>query len=172
MHSRWIALLAGALVGCAPSLDWREVRPSGANVLVQLPCKPASHARQVNLAGAVVEVSLHACSAAGVTYALSHADVVDPARVGPALDALTRSALANLGAVSPRTSVSARVEGMTPNPQALQIELDGRLPDGRTAAASAVVFAYGTRVYQATALGERLDQDAREVFLASLRVRP
>lgn len=172
MHSRWIALFAGTLGACAPALDWREVRPSGAYVQVQLPCKPASHARQVNLAGAVVEMSLHACSAAGVTYALSHADVGDPARVGTSLDALARSALANLGAVSPRASASARVEGMTPSPQAVRVELDGRLPDGRPAAESAVVFAYGTRVYQATALGERLDPDALEVFLASLRVRP
>lgn len=172
MHSQWIVLAAGTLVACAPALDWREVRPAGANVQVQLPCKPASHARQVMLAGASVEMALYACSADGVTYALSHADLGDPARVGPALEALARSALANLGAAAPRSSVAAGVEGMTPNPQSLRLEFDGRLPDGRPAVETAVMFAYGTRVYQATALGERLDPNAVGTFLGSLRVRP
>ncbi|HET9821520.1 MAG TPA: hypothetical protein VFQ16_06820 [Burkholderiaceae bacterium] len=172
MHSRGIALFAGTLLACAPALDWREVRPPGANVQVQLPCKPAIHARQVTLAGAAVEMSLYACSADGVTYALSHADIGDPARVGAVLDALARSARANLGGGLPRSSAPARVEGMTPIPLAVRLELDGHLPDGRPARESVVVFAYGTRVYQATALGAQLDPAALDTFLGSLRVRP
>lgn len=172
MHRPWIALVAGTLAACAPALDWRDVRPVGAHLELQLPCKPASHARQVTLAGARVEMSLYACSAEGVTYAVSHADVADPARVGSALEALASSALANLGAVAPRSSKPAGVEGMTPSPQSLRLEIDGRLPDGRQSFETVVVFAYGTRVYQATALGERLDPNAVGTFVGSLRVRP
>jgi hypothetical protein len=172
MRLRWTAPLALALTACTPALDWREVRPPGSATQLQLPCKPASHARQVALAGAPVEMALYACTADGVTYALGFADVQDPARVTPALEALAQAAQDHLGGAAPRAASAARVDGMTPNPRAVHLELAGRLPDGRAVVESVVVFAYGTRVVQATALGERLDRPALETFIGSLKVRP
>ena len=73
------------MLACAPALDWREVRPAGSGITLLFPCKPDSHARQVQLGPHSVRLELHACTAAGTTWALAFADMGDPARVGPAL---------------------------------------------------------------------------------------
>ena len=165
-----VALAAGAALACTPSLDWREVRPEGSGARLMFPCKPASHARQVALAGAAVEMSMFACSAGAATYALAFADMADPARVTPALAELARAASANLQSSTSGLSAPLRVPGMTPNDQAARWQIAGRLPDGRAVQEHAAFFAYGTRVYQATVLGERLDAEALDTFFGALRV--
>jgi hypothetical protein len=164
------ALAATALVGCSPALDWREVRPAGSQARALFPCRPASHARRVTLAGAAVEMSLYACAAGRVSYALAFADMVDPALVTPALDELARTAHANLQAPAPGSSAPLSVPGMTPNAQAALWTLGGLLPDGRPAQERVALFAHGTRVFQATAVGERLDAQALDSFFTSLKV--
>ena len=164
------ACLGIAMVACAPALDWREVRPGGSAVRLMLPCKPASHARTVTLADRRVEMSMYACSAGDVTYALAFADMADPAAVTPALQELARSARDNLGASAPAASSVLSVPGMTPNAQSAQWRIDGRLPDGRAVQEQMVLFAHGTRVHQATMVGARIDADASETFFSSLAV--
>jgi hypothetical protein len=162
----------GALLGCSPALEWREVRPPGSSAQALFPCKPSSHARTVTLAGAAVEMSLYACAASQVSYALAFTDMLDPALVTPALDELARAAGANLQVTQPAASAPLAVPGMTPNARAASWTLSGRLPDGRPVQEQLALFAYGTRVYQATAVGERLDAAAWESFLAGLKVGP
>lgn len=164
-----ITILA-ALSGCTPVLDWREVRPEGSQVRLMMPCKPASHARTVALAQRRVEMSMYACTAGEVTYALAFADMADPAAVTPALAELARSARANLSGSGNAASSAGAVSGMTPNPEAAQWHIEGRLPDGRQVREHVTVFAYGTRVYQATMMGARVDSEARETFFSSLAV--
>lgn len=165
-------MLAGAsMAACAPALDWREVRPAGAGIALLFPCKPDRHARQVKLGPDAVRLELHACSAAGVTWALAFADLGDPARVGPALMELRSAAASNLAASAPQV-LGLKVEGATPNPASQRMQLQGLMPDGRAVIEQMAVFAKGTRVYQATALGEKLDTDAAESFFGSLRMTP
>jgi hypothetical protein len=163
--------LALAAAACSPTLDWREVRPADSAVQALFPCKPASQARRVTLAGSVVEMSLFACAAGDVTYALAFADLRDPARVTTALDELARAAHVNLQAAPGASSEPVRVPGMTPNPSALVWRIDGRLPDGKAVAQRSALFAYGTRVYQASVLGAGLDAAAADAFVDALRVR-
>jgi hypothetical protein len=165
-----LTLAAVGVAACSPTLDWREARPSGSAALVLFPCKPASAARRLTLAGAEVEMSLHACSAGDTTYALAFADLQDPARVAPALDELTRAVTHNLQTSAAPASAPLSVRGMTPHPQAASWQLAGRLPDGRAVQERAALFAYGTRVYQVTAMGTRLEPDAMETFFGALRV--
>jgi hypothetical protein len=161
-----IALVIG---GCAPALDWREVRPSEAGVVLMFPCKPASHARRVRLLHAMVRLELHACTTAGATWALAFADVDEPAQVGPALDELRQAAIANLAATVGRER-ALQVPGATPNPASRQVDLKGRGPDGRALTERLALFAKGLRIYQATVLGERIDIEAAETFFDSLRL--
>ncbi len=161
-----------ALAGCTPALNWRELRPEGSQARLMLPCKPASHARQVAIAGETLEMSMFACSAGETVYALSFADVKDPARVGAALDELARAAQSNLQSPSGAASAPANVPGMTPHGQSVQWRLSGRLPDGRVVQEQVVLFSHGTRVYQATMLGAALDAEARDMFFGALRVGP
>jgi hypothetical protein len=159
---------AWALSACAPALDWREVRPKDSQVQLLFPCKPAEQARRVQLAGQSVRLSLHACSAGGQTWALAHADLGDPAHIGAALGELMASAAANLGTV-PGPPEALQVAGATPHAGSVRLRLAGQLPDGKAVREEVAVFTYGTRVYQATALGADLPQEAAQTFIASLR---
>lgn len=165
---RALPLAALLLAACSPALDWRELRPEDSGAVVLFPCRPASHARQVRLAGGEVLLTLHSCSAAETTWALAVADLADPARVGPALDELRRSAAANIAAHQTR-ELALVVPGATPNPAAGRLALAGQRADGTPVQEQVAVFAKGTRVYQATVIGPTLPAEGLEVFFGGLK---
>lgn len=164
------ALGAWACGACTPALDWREVRPEGSGVTALFPCHPKSQTRSAALAGAATPMTLLSCGANGQTFALSHAELGDPARVAPALRELAQALAANLGAVEAAPAAPFAPAGATPNPHALRLRLAGRMPDGAPAQEQATLFVRGTRVYQAVVLGERLDEAAAAMFFDSLRL--
>lgn len=157
-----------ALTGCSPALDWREVRPRGSGATLLMPCKPDELARSVSLAGTTVRLQLAACSAGGQTWALAHADVGDPAQVTPALAELRAAAAANLDA-GDGAALPLQVRGATPNRASERVQFSGKLPDGRAAHEQVAVFARGTRVFQATVLGEQLSAEAADTFFGALQ---
>jgi hypothetical protein len=163
--SAGLALLAA----CSPALDWRQLHPDGWNLGVSLPCRPADVTRQVALVGAPVELRLLACSADGHTFAIASADMVDPARVDPALQALGAAALANIqGRID--AEQPAAVPGMTPYPAARHWQVTGRLPDGSAVREQVLVFAHGLRVFQATVVGSRADDALAKPFFDSIEI--
>ncbi len=164
-------VLASALLcACAPTHNWREFRPVGSQAELMFPCRPASHARSVALAGTTVEMTMVACSAGDTVFALSFADMKDPARVGAALDELALALRSHLRAPEGAASQAVAVAGMTPHPGAVQWRQSGQLPDGRAVLERAAFFSHGTVVYQATMLGPRLDAESQETFFGALRV--
>lgn len=171
MPVQWISasLSLVLLVACAPTLDWREVRPDATGLALWLPCKPASHARELAVAGRKVTLTLHACSAGGVTWALAHADMRDPAAIGDALRALRAAAVQNVGGSSSSPVRPLPISGQTPQAESGVVTLTGRLPDGSAVRAQVAVFSRGTQVFQATAMGAGLDDEAAQTFLSSLR---
>lgn len=164
-----LACLAG-LAGCSPALDWREVRPTDTGAQLLLPCRPASHARELSLAGEKVRMVLHACRAADTTWAVAWAELSDPARTGPALAELKASTAANVGAVQLQP-LPGRTPGETPHPQSGRFAVSGKLPDGQAVQGRVALATRGLAVMQATALGPRPDQAALDTFLDSLRMR-
>ena len=161
-------LAAAGLLGCAPALDWRDVRPAGSGAVLLFPCKVSVQERAVALAGAAVRLALHVCSAGGLTWGLAHADMVDPALVGTALVELRAAAARNLGAV-PAALAPLPIMGTAPHPESGSTRLEGRSPAGAPLRMQLVVYARGTRVYQASVLGESLPEDAVQTFLSSIR---
>lgn len=161
---------ASLLAGCSPALDWREVRPEDTRAQLLLPCRPASHARELSLAGQPVRMVLHACRAADTTWAVAWAELGDPARTAPALAALKASAAANVGAAQLQP-LAGRTPGETPNPESGRYALSGRLPDGQPVQGRLVLAAHGPAVVQATALGPRPDEAALDTFVDSFRLR-
>lgn len=161
-------LLLG-LSACAPALDWRVVRPEGSTLEALFPCRPVSHERRLVLAGAETGMTMFACSAEGSTYAVSVADVAEPARVGVALEQMRAAARANLRGQAER-SAPAAVPGMTPNAQAERLSLHGTLPDGRAVRQESVFFAHATRVYQASIVGPQPPPEAVEAFFSGLKL--
>lgn len=113
-------------------------------------------------------MEMFVCSAAGTTFALTFADVAEPAAVAPALAELKALAGGNIGASSASAS-AAQVPGMTPNPQAGRIAVTGRRPDGGAIEQQAMVFAKGLRVYQASVVGSRVPVELAEAFLGAPR---
>jgi len=167
-----LVLAAHLLEGCSPALDWREVRPPGSQLQLFFPCKPNAQHRSVQLAGQPVRLALHACSAGGQTWALAFADLADPLRVTAAMAELSASAAANIAADSVSRRTPLQVPGATPNPGSERNWLTGKLPDGKAVRMQVAVFTYGTRVFQATALGESLPDEAADVFFNAIRVQP
>jgi hypothetical protein len=162
-------VLALVLVACTPTLDWREVRPAGSAMLALFPCKPASHARPVALAGRTVSLTLYACTAGETTYALAFADVGEPGQVRAALAELKSSAWANVRAATPVATQPIQLPGMTPNPEATRWRVPGQLPNGQAVQEAGAVFARATMVYQATVIGATLDEQATQTFMEALR---
>jgi hypothetical protein len=170
LRQRLLALAGGLLLcACSPALDWRQLHPEGWGLSVALPCRPASHARQVPLAGAPVQLTLLACSVDGHTFAVASADLGDPARVGPALQALAAAALANVDGTLEGEQPAA-VPGMTPHPGARRLQMSGRLPDGSAVREQVLVFALGMRVFQASVVGPQADDPRVRPFFDSIVV--
>jgi hypothetical protein len=163
-------LLGATLPACTPVLDWREVRVEGGRSSALFPCKPKSQSRQTAIGGVPTRMTLLSCEADGHTFALAHADLGDPARVGPALAEMAAALSANLQAVPARAEPLV-VPGMTPSAQARRLWIEGRRPDGSPVAEQAALFAHGTRVYQAAVLGPRPGA-AAQTFFDSLRLGP
>ncbi len=152
-----------ALTACSPGLDWREVRPEGADVLVMFPCKPTFSAHPATRAEPVA-MGLAQCEAAGQSFALSWAEVNDPAQVTGVLRQMRESLASKMSArrSDPRP---LQVPGMTPNIEARQQVLIGGQQQAQVA-----VFTRGRRVYQALMLGARPNAAAWEAFINSLRL--
>lgn len=163
--------LAIGIVACAPAMDWRQMQPEGWGLSVALPCRPASHSRQVSLAGRSVDLTLMACTAEGHTYAIASAMLDDPAAVPAALQALGQAARVNVKGVVEHEG-AAQVPGMTPHPQARQWRLRGHLPDGTAVTSQSMVFGHGLRVFQATVVGPQADDLLARSFFERIEVRP
>lgn len=147
------------------------MRPPGTQVALQFPCRPVAQKRSVALAGPAVDLSLLACTAGGQTWALAHADLVDPARVGPALAELRSSTEAKLNAGETQI-LPLTVAGATPNAHSGRVRLRGH-PGAASAAGSEMrmelaLFAHGTHVFQASVLGESVPAEAADTFFGSI----
>jgi hypothetical protein len=171
MRTGGVAAAVGlVLAGCAPAHDWRETRSADGAVEALFPCRPQLHERRVALSGGEAKLSLLACEAGGQTWALATADLSDPARHAQALDELAAAAATNIGA-APR-AMPLQVPGAMAHAGSRRLVLEGRRPDGQPVQMQLAVFAHGTRIYQATALGQQVPAALADHFIASLRVAP
>lgn len=160
--------LALSLAACSPALDWREIQPPESGAVVMFPCKPDRFVRSVTLAEQTVQMHLASCSADGVTYALSHAELSDPTRIAAALEALRALAASNIGGQATVMS-PLNVPGMMPSRLAERLAIKGG-SEGRVLQAEVGVFTRGLRVYQATVIGEKLDPQGTDTFFTGLRL--
>ena len=161
--------VCGCLVsGCTPTLDWRVIRPEGTELQSQFPCKPAVHARKLDIAGAQRTLTLHACEAGEAVFALGWAEGVAPTQMAASLQQWRRAAAANIGA-APGTLLAVTVTGATPNPESGRMSVRGQRPDGSPITQDVLVFTKGTQIFQATVLSGRTDPAAVDQFFSALR---
>ena len=166
------AVAAVASAACSPALDWRETTIDGPALTALFPCRPVGQSREVPLAGAPVPLRLLACEAGGSTFAVSVADVHDPAAVGPAMAALREGSLGKLAA-SPQSASSVvagwSVAGATPQPAAGRWQASGQRPDGSPLSLETALFSRGTWVIQASLIGAKPDPATSGPFFDGLR---
>ncbi len=166
-------LLAVTLAACSPELNWREVRGTDAPYVVLLPAKPTSFARQVDLGGIRVEMSMTAAEVNEVSFALATAKVEDANQRRAALAAMQAAMLRNIGSQT-HTEKTVMLKGGVSATEIIATGSPGQ--PGQPAAAGRPVLAlyarfaiHGDRVYQAIALGPRdqLSNETADTFLSS-----
>jgi hypothetical protein len=162
-----LAALAG-LGACSPPLDWRSVPLPETQLVAELPCRPARFQRDVTVAGVPLKLFMLSCEAGGVTYGVATAEVGDPARVDAVLFGLRDSAAVAIRSAD-STAGALNLDGITPFSGNTSAHLHGRRPDGETIEEAVRVFARGTRVYQASAVGSTLPVAALRPFEDGLR---
>ncbi len=168
------ALALGMLCACSPALDWRLAGPRHVDILLQYPCRPRTLTQEVHLLGRPLRMSMTGCVAEGMTFALAHVDVGDPALVGPALAALHQAALSNISAQVLRARPSAVKHARSGLPDALELDLRGHAPGAPSLREHVLLFARGTGVFQATVLAAAADyrDQAARTFAASVQLGP
>lgn len=63
--------LIGALLGCTPSFNWRQVQVEGEDLSFLLPCKPGLMHREVDWGQGSQALSMQGCEAQGLQFTLS-----------------------------------------------------------------------------------------------------
>lgn len=156
------------LGGCSPRLDWRSVALPDTSLFAELPCRPGRFQRDLTVAGTPLKWFMLSCEVDGVTYGVATGDVGDVTQVERVLEALAGgSAAAIRASVGPRAALD--LTGVTPFSGNLAARLRGMRPDGQPVEESLRVFGRGTRVFQVSALGATLPDDAVKPFEDGLR---
>lgn len=164
-----MALSALTLSGCSPALNWRELRPDGADLTLMFPCKPSrEERRQPGPTGTPVTVRSASCEAQGWQFSLTWTDLGD-ARASTAAQQRMHEGLASR--MQPAASAPLAWPGFQPDAQAYQQQFSAR-PGEPQQQVQQAVFARGSRVYQLLMQGERPGPEAWEVFLGSVRLSP
>lgn len=171
-RSGFVLALAACLwlAACSPALNWREARATAAPLSVLLPCKPDQGSRTVPFAGRDTPLQMIGCDAAGMTFAVAHAEIAadaDPSTVLRQWSQLSLSHVRAQGAqeqpaVVPGASIAWRVRA------------SGQRPDGSALTTEALYFAQGQRVYQAVLhapADTRERREAADTFLSSLKLQ-
>lgn len=164
-----LVLACGALAGCAPELDWRELSVPEGNFAALLPCKPRREMRTFNAAAGALSMTMYACSLKQGTMAVAYTDYPTAAadaahrreRLGAARDALLRNIGA--GAHSEEEIAIAGLPG-------LQVYAEGRA--GAQATLLQARFAVDAmRLYQIAYVGARDGASKADIdlFLGSLK---
>ena len=156
------------LAGCAPALDWRTVQVPDTQLLAELPCRPGRFQREVVVAGTPLKLFMLSCEADGVTYGVATAEVGDLTRVDAVLHGLAESARDTIRSSEARFA-ALNMGGATPFSGNSSAHLRGRRPDGQAVDESIRVFARGSRVFQASAIGAHLPEQALAPFEQGLR---
>ena len=162
-----LAVLQG-LAACTPAWDWRGVPFPGTQLVTELPCRPSRFQREVTVAGVPLQLFMLSCATGGVTYGVASADVGDPARVDAVLLALRDGAAAAIRSSAGPVG-ALKMDGVTPFNGNSSAHLHGQRPDGEPIEESIRVFARGTRVFQASAVGATLPEAALKPFEDGLR---
>lgn len=163
-------LAALILAACGPTFNWRETSISDTSLSALFPCKPQKASRRLALGGAEVELHMTSCDAGGITLAIGHATMPEPAMAGPALLQWREATLAGMRAKSSNAS-PLRLAGANETPQSVRVQALGIKPGGGELALEAAWFARDTEVFGALLYGDAPSPDVVDTFFSGLKFR-
>ena len=165
-----LVLLGGALSGCNPTFNWRELRLQDSALVALLPCKPDRGARRLTLGAQEIELQMMGCEAGGALFAVSHAELRSPDDVLPVLAKWKAAMLLNMHAeTSSKTPFT--LKGATLLPQSERMVATGRRADGSVVTAWGVWFASGAHVFHAAVYADKPLPEASETFFSGLKLQ-
>jgi hypothetical protein len=160
------AALLASLIACSPTYDWRTVSNTASGYSVDLPAKPGSDERRIDVDGTPMRMRMQTAEVSGAVFVVGTLDLPDarPATQQKALTFLRAGLARNVGAppeghaVAVPVAAGGSVEGV-------DMELAGKAgtkSESRTIHARLVVK--GARAYQLAIVGreqpapEQVDQ--------------
>jgi hypothetical protein len=167
---RCLGVFALLLAACAPALDWRDVALPAAGLVAAFPCRPHANTATEPLGNTPVQLTMHTCKAADITFAVGHASLPAGTLPGPVLQQWREAMLRGLQVTSQSSAPFALPQAFS-LPQALRLQAQGRAPDGSAVDLEAAWFARGTDVYVAMAYAGTPHAEASAAFLAGLQLR-
>ncbi len=170
------AALLLAVAACSPKLDWREVHGADAPYTALLPAKPASFAREIDLHGIKMTMSMLAADVDGTTFAIGSARLPDNAQALAALEGMKEGMLKNIaGSIisEKKAEASASTTNGSRQTRSYDVEARGSLQNGQPVLMAARFVASDQWVYQAVIVGKEkvVTRDAIDTFLTAFKTR-
>ena len=152
------------LAGCSPEYNWRQYSSPDAPYTVLFPDKPATYTRNINLAGASVDMTMTAAEVNGTVFAVGTGQAADPATAQAAVSAMKLALVRNIGA-------QVTDEKAKPG-SALDIQARG-VRNGQPMRLVGHFEARGKRFYQVIVMGPEggAPEDQVEQFMTSFQLR-
>lgn len=161
------AVCCALLLGCSPKFDWREVRGPAAPYVAMFPAKPDTHAREINLDGLPVTMTMTGAEIDGVTFAVGSVELADATQAQQAIGAMKTALARNIRARIVSEETTAPAAGTT----MVELEARGPLKQGERLLLARFI-ARERHAYQLLVVGpaDAVSPEAAETFLTSFRL--
>lgn len=171
-----VSLLAGlALAACSPQFNWRDYSSQDAPFRVMFPDKPATHAREVDLNGMKVKMTMAAAQVEGIMFAVGSGEAPDDDKAAAAVTAMKTALVRNIGATiksEKQGKSSAAAGSATARSSAIDIDATG-VQKGAPMRLVGHFESRGKRFYQVIVMGEekKISQDQVDMFMSSFKLQ-
>lgn len=181
------------LTGCSPGFDWRVVRPDLAPFMIDLPAKPASLTRAINLDGLPVEMEMHGARVGNLNFTAAWARLPEtppdtPAQTQTEDPAEPSAALAVKALTAMQQGMVNNIDGNITEQREQNLPLVNSLGEqaglipgtfidvvgsagGKPVRMQAIFVSLNRILVQFVVLGTDWSDDAAAVFLESVRLR-
>lgn len=171
-----LSLLAGAtLAACSPQFNWRDYSSQDAPFRVMFPDKPATHARDVDLNGMTVKMTMTAAQVEGIMFAVGSGEAPDADKAEAAVGAMKTALVRNIGATirSEKQGKSSAAAGNTAA-RASAVDIDAAGTQKGTPMRLVGHFeSRNKRFYQVIVMGpeKKISQDQVDMFMSSFKLQ-
>ncbi|TKC89820.1 hypothetical protein FAZ69_11530 [Trinickia terrae] len=168
-----VAVLGCTLAACSPDYDWRTVTNNADGYTIDLPAKPMSDERDVDIGGRPMKMKMQSAHAEGAVFAVGTVILPDddPQLRQSVLDYLRTGLARNLGAApdARATQVPLAAGGDVPG---VEMSVSGDAGEKREHKTIEVrLVARGRHVYQATIIADKaLPQEQVDQFFQSFKL--